>query len=182
MSDTPPNTGAMEGARQSETAARLLHPVDTVLALGLLAVCGWLWYQTTQFEEVSALLSDNLGPAAFPRILLVTIMLFTAFLPFEHLILARRGKNIDSGRSKPIKLLTWMTMALLLAIMATSTLLGTFLTMVSVCLLVPILWGERRLRVVVPFAILFPLAVTLVFNVLLGVFFEPGVFGIKFIG
>lgn len=181
MSNTPQGTGASEDARP-ETAARLFHPVDTVLAIGLIAVCGWLWYETTQFEEVSALLSDNLGPATFPRILLVAIVLFTLVMPFEHIMLNRQGKNIDKGRSAPIKPITWATIALLLAVMAASSVFGTFLTMVSVCLLIPILWGERRLRVVIPFAILFPGLVTLVFNVLLGVFFEPGIFGIKFVG
>lgn len=181
MSDTPQNTGGTEGARP-ETAARLFHPVDTLLAIGLFAGCGFLWYETTQFEEVSALLSDNLGPAAFPRILLVTICLFAAFMPFEHILLARRGKDIDKDRTKSVKPITWATIVLLLAIMALTHQLGTFLTMFSVCLLVPILWGERRLRVVVPYAILFPLLVTLVFNVFLGVYFEPGIFGIKFVG
>lgn len=180
MSDTPQKSGAMESARPE--AARLFHPVDTVLAAGLIAICGWLWYETTKFDEVSALLSDNLPPETFPRILLATIVLLTLAMPFEHILLARQGKNIDKDRSKPIKPLTWATIALLLGVMAVSELLGTFLTMFSVCMLVPILWGERRLRVVIPFAILFPLAVTLVFNVLLGVFFEPGIFGIKFIG
>ena len=56
--------------------------------------------------------------------------------------------------------------------------LGTILTMFLVSLTLPLLWGERRLRLVVSFAVLFTLAVTWVFNVLLQVFFEPGVFNI----
>jgi putative tricarboxylic transport membrane protein len=56
--------------------------------------------------------------------------------------------------------------------------LGTFLTMIVVCLILPWLWGERRLKLIVPFAVLFPIAVTLVFNRILGVYFEPGIFGI----
>lgn len=180
MSESPQENGGTVDARQSETAARLLHPVDTALSVMILAAIAYLWYETTQFEEVSFLLADNLPPATFPRILLVTIALMTALMPFEHILLKKRDKDIDKDRRDRVKPLTWATIVLLLAIMGMSSYLGTFLTMLSVCLLVPVLWGERRLRVVVPFAILFPALVTLVFNVGLGVFFEPGIFGIKF--
>ena len=178
MYDSPTNAGGMGGARPS--AARLIHPVDTTIAAILLATMAWLWYETTQFQEVSFLLADNLPPATFPRILLVIISIFAVLMPFEHILLTRRGKNIDKDRSEPIKKITWSTMVLLLAIMALSEFLGTFLTMFAVCLLVPLVWGERRLLVVIPFAVLFPLAVTLLFNVLLGVFFQPGLLGLNF--
>lgn len=179
MSDSPQNTGGMEGARPSP-ATRLIHPVDTVLAAIIIALMGWLWYLTTQFQEVSFLLADNLPPAVFPRILLATIVIFAVLMPFEHILLKRAGKDIDKDRSEPIKRITWSTMAVLLGVMALSPLLGTFLTMLSVCILVPLLWGERRLKIVIPFGILFPLLVTLVFNIFLGVYFEPGVLGISF--
>ena len=45
-------------------------------------------------------------------------------------------------------------------------------------LILPWLWGERRLKLILPFAVLFPITVTLVFNRILGVYFEPGIFGI----
>lgn len=179
MSDSPQNTGGVEDARQA-TAARLIHPVDAVISGILLALCAWLWYETTQFEEVSFLLADNLPPATFPRIIIVTIAAFTIFMPFEHLLLARVGKNIDKDRTDPVKPITWSTMGLLIAIMAASEIIGTVLTLAAVCLLVPYLWGERRLHVIIPFAILFPSLVTLVFNVFLGVYFPPGPLGLNF--
>ena len=49
--------------------------------------------------------------------------------------------------------------------------------MVAAGLTVPILWGERRIKVLIPYAIILPLTVTFVFSYLLGVFFEPGIFG-----
>ena len=52
------------------------------------------------------------------------------------------------------------------------------LTMIGVCAVLPLLWGERRLKLIIPFAILFPLAVAYLFNKVLLVFFEPGVLGI----
>ena len=47
-----------------------------------------------------------------------------------------------------------------------------------VCLALPVLWGERRIKVIVPYAIILPMAVTVLFSYVLGVHFETGVFGI----
>lgn len=176
MSDTPNDSGDRGDARPG--AARLIHPVDAGLATLILALVAWLYYQTTQFEEVSSMFTQNIPPTLFPRILLVIIALFTLMMPFEHLLLAYKGKDIDKDRREPIKPLAWISMAVLVAIMAAADYLGTQLTMFAVCFVIPILWGERRLRVVVPFAVIFPLCVGLLFNVALGVSFEPGLFGI----
>ncbi|MEK9723094.1 MAG: tripartite tricarboxylate transporter TctB family protein, partial [Rhodospirillaceae bacterium] len=121
------------------------------MATLILALVAWLYYQTTQFEEVSSMFTQNIPPTLFPRILLVIIALFTLMMPFEHLLLAYKGKDIDKDRREPIKPLAWISMAVLVAIMAAADYLGTQLTMFAVCFVIPILWGERRLRVVVPF-------------------------------
>ena len=54
--------------------------------------------------------------------------------------------------------------------------LGSILSMVAICILLPLLWGERRPKVLIPFAVIFPAFITLLFAYLLGVHFEPGVF------
>lgn len=177
MSQSPNAGGAGEGAR----SARLLHPVDTVVALILLAVIGWLYYETTQFAKVSALFAQNIPPTMFPRILLVMLAIFALLMPFEHLLLRAKGKNIDSGRSSPVKGIAWITMGALIAIMAASPIFGTLLTMMLVCLILPILWGERRLIRVAIFAIIFPVIVALLFNLVLGVYFEPGMLNIRLV-
>jgi len=38
----------------------------------------------------------------------------------------------------------------------------------------PIYWGERRLKVLISYVIGFPLFVIVLFNIILGVHFEPG--------
>jgi len=180
MSDDIPTTDSNKGKRDSMNPLRLLHPVDSVIAALIFAVCGWLLYQTFQFEKVSFMLSQNVPPEMFPQLLIVIIGLLTAALPFEHILLRSKGKDIDKTRRYPIKGITWLSMGLLVAVAASSPLLGTFLTMVAVCVLLPILWGEKRLHYIIPFALLFPAAVTFVFNIVLGVFFEPGLVGIAF--
>jgi hypothetical protein len=47
--------------------------------------------------------------------------------------------------------------------------------MILVCILLPLLWGERRLKIIFSFAIIFPSTVAFVFSNLLKVYFEPGI-------
>lgn len=180
MSSEFSGTGRGVGGRTPGAYARLLHPVDTAIAALILALCSWLFYQTLHFDKVSALFSQNIPPGLFPQILLVTICILAAAMPFEHILLSRKGKDIDKGRRDRVKPISWITMALLMVITGSSPIFGTFLTMVLVCLILPLAWGERRLQYVLPFALVFPSAVTFVFSGILGVFFEPGLIGISF--
>ncbi len=179
MSDTPSPADQSGDARTEEAGARVFHPIDTLLAVFVFGIVGLLWYASSQFEGVSSLFQDNIAPEKFPRILLVTIAFFALFLPFEHLLLKRDGRDIDKNRKTPVKRLAWVTMAALLAIVSAGYYLGTFLTMAKVCLIIPMLWGERKLIAVVPFAIGFPLLVAFIFEIFLRVPFDPGIFGIS---
>ena len=149
------------------------------MAILLLAFIGLLYYATTKFDSVSPLFSQNIPPTLFPRLLLIFVAALAVFIPFEHILLKRKGKNIDKDRAERVKPITWATIVLLTVILAASEILGTLLTLISVCFFVPMLWGERRLRVVVPFAIIFPVCVAALFELVLKVFFAPGVLGIS---
>ena len=88
--------------------------------------------------------------------------------------LKKSGKNIDSARSKPVEMTTIGTMIILTVIIASSQLLGAALTIIAVSISLPFYWGERRLKVLIPYIIGFPLFVIVLFNIILGVHFEPG--------
>ena len=98
---------------------------------------------------------------------------------FDLLTLSRKGKDIDKGRRQPVKGIAWVTMVALVGVIAVSHLLGTLLTMVAICLVIPFIWGERRLRLVLPFAVIFPLCVAFLFSIVLGVHFDPGAVGVS---
>ena len=166
MSQTPPER------------EKLLHTTDLVVALIILAICGILYYVTTTFEEVSAMLAQNIPPEFFPQLVIIIIAILTLGVPFEHLMHKRRGENIDSERSERVKWMPVLTAGLLVLLALGIPLLGMLLTMVAICAILPLLWGERRLKLIIPFAILFPLAVAYLFNKVLLVYFEPGVLGI----
>jgi putative tricarboxylic transport membrane protein len=157
---------------------RLVHTTDLVVALIILAICGYLYYVTTTFDEVSSMLAQNIPPEFFPQTVLIIIAILTLGVPFEHLLHTRRGENIDSERSDRVTRMPYFTGGLLIAFVFGIPYLGMLMTMFGICLLLPLLWGERRLKLIIPFAILFPLAVAYLFNKVLLVYFEPGVLGI----
>lgn len=166
MSQTPQERG------------RLLHMTDLVVALVIFAVCAALYYITTTFDEVSNMLAQNIPPEFFPQLVIIIIAILTLGVPFEHLLHTRRGDNIDSERGDRVKRMPVLTGALIVALVFGIPYLGMLLTMIGVCVLLPLLWGERRLKLIIPFALLFPLAVAYLFNKILLVHFEPGIFGI----
>ena len=66
-------------------------------------------------------------------------------------------------------------MAILLTIIVFSEFLGAYVTIFLACFVLPVFWGEKNLKLLIPYVILFPLFIILIFNILLGVYFEPGI-------
>ena len=166
---------AGDGGEGGSPSSPLVHRTDLILAIIILGVCAALYYATTLFEEVPEVLSQNITPEMFPRLLIWTIVVLTLLIPFEHKF-AEKGKSLDDDRKRKIKPMAFVTAILLCTIVAFTTVMGTTLTMVLVCILLPVLWGERRLKVLIPYAIIFPGAVSLLFSEVLKVYFEPGIF------
>lgn len=156
----------------------LVHRTDLIVTFIILAVCAFFYYLTTGFEEVSAMLAQNVPPEFFPRGVLIIIMILALGLPFEHLLHRRRGEDIDSERSERVKLMPYLTSGLLFLSVLAMPYAGTLLSTMGICLALPLLWGERRWRRIIPFALLFPLAVAYVFDRVLLVQYEPGMLGI----
>lgn len=152
----------------------LLNKKDTIIALFMIALIGFLWFETTKFEKVPDLFSNNIPPEMFPQILLIIILGMILIIPFEHIFLKKNGKNIDAGRDKPIEKSTLGTMVILSTIVASSQILGAAITIIAISIALPLYWGEKRLKVLLPYIIGFPLFVIILFNIVLGVHFEPG--------
>ena len=129
---------------------------------------------TTGFEKVPDLFSNNIPPEMFPQILLIIILGMVLIIPFEHIFLKKGGKNIDDSRKNPVAKSTVGTMIILSLIVTFSQVLGATLTIITISIALPIYWGEKRLKVLIPYIIGFPLFVILLFNITLGVHFEPG--------
>jgi len=167
-------------SEEQRAGERLLDPIDALIAAGLLAVCAYLYYVTTQFDEVSFLLGENVLPEHFPRMTLWIIAGLTLIIPFEHRLWPQRWRRIKEDRSSEIPRITWATMGFLIAVVIAEPYTGTVLTILIVCFTMPILWGERRWWLIVPYALCFTAIVTILFNQVLAVYFEPGIFNISF--
>ncbi len=174
MQDPAPGVSNHERATRFPGSG-VVHGPDLVVTAVILAGVGGLYFLTTRFDSVSMLLAQNIPPEFFPRLLLWSIAALALLLPFEHRFHKRGKAHLDGERRhkiEPIALATAGTLCLVVALMPW---LGTFLAMVLTCAALPVLWGERRLRIVLPFALLFPGAVTLLFTQALKVYFEPGI-------
>lgn len=158
----------------------MVNRTDLVLSLILLAVCGALYFVTSTFDEVSPLFAQDVPPERFPRMLLWIIGGLALVLPFEQALRGSSGAVLDKARSERIHASVPVTAGFLILAVFAIQLIGTFLVLVGVCLGLPLLWGERQWKIIVPFVLLFPTAVMLLFGYVLGVYFEPGVLGVKF--
>ena len=152
----------------------LFNKNDTIIAALMISIIAFLWFVTTKFEKVPDLFSNNIPPEMFPQILLMIILGMVLIIPFEHIFLKKSGKNIDDSRKNPVAKSTVGTMIILSLIVTFSQVLGATLTIITISIALPIYWGEKRLKVLIPYVIGFPLFVILLFNITLGVHFEPG--------
>ena len=180
MADNDTETRTARGEGADPAPSPLIHGVDLGVAVVLLVFCGWAYWLTTGFDEVSPLLTQNIPPEWFPRLLIWTIGVLTLVLPFEHRFLEKGREGLDKDRRHRIPLMVFLTAGLLCVTVYAIEWLGTFFTMVFICVALPLLWGERRWKVILPFAVIFPALVALVFTQFLKVYFEPGAFGLDF--
>ncbi|NIP48278.1 MAG: hypothetical protein GWN21_19965 [Gammaproteobacteria bacterium] len=179
-SDNGLENGSENDRRPARRAADFLDGTDLAVAAVLLTFCAWVYYLTTRFEEVAALFAQDVPPEFLPRLLVWTIALLSILLPFEHLIKPGGRAHFHKARSKPVAVMAYLTGGLLVLVVMSVKLIGTYFAMVLVCVLLPLLWGERRWTILIPFAAGFPTLVMLLFSKMLGVYFEPGLYGIDF--
>ena len=157
---------------------RIVHPTDAVVAAILVGGGVWLWTVANNFEEVPDLFSQNMPPELFPKLLLACIIGLSLILPFEHLFVPGGKERLDGGRKEPVRARGYIVMAVILLLLLAMPYLGTILTLYAIALVMPLVWGERRLWLVGLFVVGFPTAVMLLFGFLLKVHMDPGVYGI----
>lgn len=176
----PADNQHTEGGAARRPAPLSVHRTDFVLALVVLAICAFLWWDTTTFAKIPESLAQNAPPTVFPRLMLGTIIIMALLLPFEHRMKADGGEDIDRGREEAPKPIVFLTAAVILAVVALTPWLGSFLAMVAVTALVPWLWGERRYGRIAAFSIGLSAAVWVIFAVLLDVNLVLGIPGMIF--
>lgn len=148
-----------------------------VIAAVLLAGSAALYYETTRFDEVPAILAGAIAPEFFPRLLLWLIGLLALLMPVEHRFVPGAAERLRKGREAPVHVMCIRTYVVLVLVVTAMPLVGMALSMVVASLALPLLWGERRWKYLVPFAIFFPTLLTVLFAKILEVYFDPGLIG-----
>jgi putative tricarboxylic transport membrane protein len=140
---------------------------DSLIGVCLIAFCGFVYWLTTGFDTVPPMLSQNVPPTFFPRLVLGIIIALSVVL-----ILQGRRKTRDVNETvKPAVFVTAIIIAVAGALLSFA---GTMLTLFLVALVLPLAWGERRLRLIGALAVGLPVAVYVLFTLALGVRFPVG--------
>jgi len=140
---------------------------DSLIGLCLIAFCAFVLWLTTGFDEVPAMLSQNVPPTFFPRLVLACITLLSAVLIFQGM---KKARDVNE-KVEPAVFVTAAIVAIAGAMLSYA---GTLLTLFLVAIVLPIAWGERRLHLVGALAFCLPAGVYLVFTLALGVRFPAG--------
>lgn len=160
---------------------RLLHRPDIYVAAVILAMCAALFARTFWFDQVPSSLAQNVQPAVFPRLVLFAIAVVALIIPFEYRRKLRQGIDLDSGRRQPIGSSVLITAAALVVMVSALPWLGALPALALIAAGLPVLWGERRWKILIPYIVLFPLAVLWLFSEMLQVTFPRGLFGHLFL-
>ncbi len=128
---------------------------------------------TDSFPEVPAMLSQNVPPTFFPRLVLAVITLLS-------IVLIIRGLTATRVPKEPIKMRVFLTAGIVTASIILMRPLGMLLTVSILALVMPIAWGERRYRRLVVLALALPVAIHLTFTLALGIRFPLGLLAVFF--
>lgn len=135
-----------------------------VVALGL---CAGAFVLTTQFDEVPAMLSQNVPPTFFPRGILAVICLLS-------IALALTATKQTAESVERVDVAVYVTGGIFLATVLLLPILGMTPTVCLVAVALALYWGERRRIRVAIFALALPAAVYVVFVLVLGMRFPRG--------
>ena len=155
--------------------AGFIHKKDLVLAIILVGFGAFMYYEAGKFPEAPAILGDTLNAEVFPKMLITLLFILVAIIPFEFKLTPEKIAKIDKDRGDKTPPITWISIVLLLTIVSFAEFLGAVVTMFITCLLLPLVWGERNYIAVAIYSIVFPGFVYLLFNKLLGLYFNPGI-------
>ena len=155
--------------------AGLIHKVDLIVASVIIIGGGFMYYEATLFPAAPNILGDTLNADVFPKMLIVLMIILASIIPFEISFMPEKIAKIDKGRSVSLEPITWKTIVLLIALVSVAEFLGPAVTMFVTAVSFPLVWGEKNYLRIAIYSVAFPIFVYLVFNKVLGLFFDPGV-------
>lgn len=149
---------------------RWRHP-DTRAAIAVLAVAAAAFVVTLGFETVPQALMEGMGPERFPQLVIGVAAALA-------LLLLWRSRSLPPDPLPAIPPMVLATGALLVATVLVLPWLGVVPTMTVAMIALGLLWGERRLWLLLAVALPFAAAVHLLFVRALGITLPVGPFGV----
>jgi putative tricarboxylic transport membrane protein len=141
---------------------------DVAVGAALLALCALGYWLTTHFDEVPAMLSQNVPPTFFPRLILTFIVVLSA-------VLIALGLKRDAEHKEALRPIVLVTAVLIVVAAVAMSTLGALPTLTLLTVALPLIWGERRYVIIGLLALATPVAVYIVFTLALHVRFPQGV-------
>lgn len=142
-------------------------PGDVVVGACILVFCAVAYAVTSTFDEAPAALAQNVQPARFPQLVLAVMAVLT-------LVVMARGFVLPEPRRDRVKAMVIASAAVMVGFVLAIDALGFFEATAVLCLVLPLLWGERRLYLLLPYAVGLPTALWLLFVQVLDVHFPRG--------
>ena len=141
---------------------------DDIVGGVILFFCATAYAITTTFEEVPVMLSQGIQPAVFPRAMIAVIAILS-------MIVIIQGRRKPASVRKPVPIVAFATAGLLAVFVAAIDWVGMMIAILLFCIVLPVLWGERRYLWIAVFAVLFPVSIFMLFSKILEVRFPLGI-------
>lgn len=154
------------GRRAAKPGLAARIPRDAIAGVAVLAFCLVTYLVTLTFRKAPAVIAQNVQPATFPRMVLVVMAVLAGIIIFQSF----RAPDKSQNQLKPM---VWLSAIVMPAFVIVFDLLGILPAMILLCVFLPVLWGERRFMLIVPYSIIFPVAIYMLFAIVLKVHFEP---------
>ncbi|MCV0426926.1 MAG: tripartite tricarboxylate transporter TctB family protein [Roseibium sp.] len=137
-------------------------PKDLVSGSVILVLCAALFHITTTFDSDPLGAAQGMPATHMPRLVLTVIALLTVIMIVQGL----RSDDRKVVENPPWKM--WGTAGLLSLTAISLPIVGVPLSFFAVCIALPLLWGARDLKVIGIFAVAVPVAIYVLFQLLLG--------------
>lgn len=140
---------------------------DSLIGICLIVFCALVLWLTTGFDAVPPMLSQNVPPTFFPRLVLAIISVLSVILILQGL---KKARDVNETVAPAV----FVTAAIVAVAGTLLSYTGTMLTLFLVAIVLPIAWGERRLHLIGALAFGLPAAIYVLFTLALGVRFPAG--------
>ena len=162
----------MDPESETEGGAGIRRPStlsDWLVPVVIFAVCAAVIYFALQLDTAPAII---IGEAMQPRSFPIFLMVLIGILNVALILQLARGSRMPAPRHAPQ---TWVTMALMVVFYLLTVYVDLFVALMVVIFVMALAWGERRYWLAALTAIVTPVSIFFLFDLVLKVRFPRGI-------